>query len=146
MHRRTALKLAVVLTIVTGWYAVFAAAGPKVYIPIIRADVPPTPTATETPSPTSTATDTALPTPTATDTATSTEQPADLPTMTATLTATASPSPTTKANCDPSYPTVCIPPPPPDLDCKDIPYRNFTVLPPDPHHFDTDHDGIGCEK
>jgi hypothetical protein len=47
--------------------------------------------------------------------------------------------------CDPSYPTVCIPPPPPDLDCKDISHRNFKVLPPDPHHFDGDHDGIGCE-
>ena len=48
--------------------------------------------------------------------------------------------------CDPAYPTVCIPPPPPDLDCANIPYRNFTVLPPDPHHFDGDHDGIGCES
>ena len=48
-------------------------------------------------------------------------------------------------NCDPSYPTVCILPPPPDLDCKDIPYRNFPVLPPDPHRFDGDKDGIGCE-
>ena len=53
-------------------------------------------------------------------------------------------SPTAGA-CDPSYPTVCIPPPPPDLDCSDIPYRRFTVLPPDPHHFDGDHNGIGCE-
>ncbi len=35
-------------------------------------------------------------------------------------------------NCDPTYPTVCIPPPPPDLDCSQIPYRNFKVLPPDP--------------
>jgi hypothetical protein len=50
------------------------------------------------------------------------------------------------AACDPAYPTVCIPPPPPDLDCADIPYRRFTVLPPDPHHFDGDHDGIGCES
>lgn len=49
-------------------------------------------------------------------------------------------------NCDPSYPTVCIPPPPPDLDCGDISYRRFTVLPPDPHRFDRDHDGIGCES
>jgi micrococcal nuclease len=48
-------------------------------------------------------------------------------------------------NCDPSYPTVCIPPPPPDLDCSDVKYRNFKVLAPDPHHFDGDHDGIGCE-
>jgi hypothetical protein len=50
------------------------------------------------------------------------------------------------ANCDPSYPTVCIPPPPPDLACTDIPYRNFTVVPPDSHGFDGDKDGIGCES
>jgi len=53
---------------------------------------------------------------------------------------------TPSGRCDPSYPGVCIPPPPPDLDCADIPYRNFRVLPPDPHHFDGNHDGIGCEK
>ncbi len=41
---------------------------------------------------------------------------------------------------------VCIPSPPPDLDCKDIPYRRFKVLPPDPHGFDRDGDGIGCER
>lgn len=50
------------------------------------------------------------------------------------------------ARCAPSYPDVCIPPPPPDLDCKDIPYRRFRVLPPDPHRFDGDGDGIGCER
>ena len=50
------------------------------------------------------------------------------------------------SRCDPSYPTVCIPPPPPDLDCADIPYRSFRVLPPDPHHFDGDEDGVGCEQ
>ena len=49
-------------------------------------------------------------------------------------------------NCDPSYPTVCIPPPPPDLNCEDIPFRFFTVNPPDPHGFDgNDNDGVGCE-
>jgi endonuclease YncB( thermonuclease family) len=48
-------------------------------------------------------------------------------------------------NCDGSYPDVCIPPPPPDLDCPDISHRNFRVLPPDPHRFDGDNDGIGCE-
>jgi len=48
-------------------------------------------------------------------------------------------------NCSPSYPTVCIPPPPPDLDCKDIPYKRFTVTGSDPHNFDGDGDGIGCE-
>jgi micrococcal nuclease len=50
------------------------------------------------------------------------------------------------ANCDPSYPTVCIPPPPPDLDCADVPYTNFRVVGADPHHFDGDRDGIGCES
>jgi hypothetical protein len=49
-------------------------------------------------------------------------------------------------NCDPSYPTVCIPPPPPDLNCPDIPYRNFVVRPPDPHGFDGNDDGVGCES
>jgi len=48
--------------------------------------------------------------------------------------------------CDPSYPTVCIPSPPPDLDCGDITYRKFKVVPPDPHNFDGDGNGIGCEK
>ena len=48
--------------------------------------------------------------------------------------------------CSPAYPGVCIPPPPPDLDCGDIPYRRFSVLPPDPHHFDGDNNGIGCES
>lgn len=49
-------------------------------------------------------------------------------------------------NCDPSYPDFCIPSPPPDLDCKDIPQKRFTVLQPDPHRFDGDKDGIGCES
>ncbi len=50
-----------------------------------------------------------------------------------------------KNNCDASYPNVCIPPSPPDLDCKDIPFRRFAVRPPDPHRFDGDGDGVGCE-
>ena len=50
-----------------------------------------------------------------------------------------------RSGCDPSYPDVCIPPSPPDLDCGDIPYRNFRVLPPDPHRFDGGGDGRGCE-
>ena len=57
------------------------------------------------------------------------------------------PPPTTSLKkCDASYPTVCIPPPPPDLDCGQISYRNFKVVPPDPHRFDGDHDGVGCES
>jgi micrococcal nuclease len=54
-------------------------------------------------------------------------------------------SPIADDGCDPAYPTVCIPAPPPDLDCAEIPYRRFGVLPPDPHNFDGDHNGIGCE-
>jgi micrococcal nuclease len=46
--------------------------------------------------------------------------------------------------CDAAYPTVCIPPPPPDLDCNQVRFRGFTVLPPDPHGFDPDNDGNGC--
>ncbi|MBI2776418.1 MAG: HNH endonuclease [Chloroflexi bacterium] len=49
-------------------------------------------------------------------------------------------------DCSPAYPNVCIPPPPPDLNCGDIAYRRFTVLPPDPHGFDGDKDGVGCES
>ncbi len=50
------------------------------------------------------------------------------------------------ASCDNAYPTVCFPSPPPDLNCDDIPYEDFLVLPPDPHGFDRDKDGIGCES
>lgn len=65
-------------------------------------------------------------------------QPTPTPTMT--------PTPTRNpALCAAEYPTVCIPPPPPDLNCGDIEFSNFAVLPPDRHQFDTDRDGIGCE-
>jgi hypothetical protein len=84
--------------------------------------------------------------------ATATPVPPTLPAPTNTSvpapTATRAPLPTTPArtNCDPSYPTVCIAPPPPDLDCADIPYRRFKVVGADPHRFDADKDGIGCES
>jgi hypothetical protein len=48
-------------------------------------------------------------------------------------------------NCDPSYPTVCIPPPPPDLDCSQVNATNFKVVGSDPHGFDGENDGVGCE-
>ena len=51
-----------------------------------------------------------------------------------------------QSNCSPAYPTVCIPPAPPDLDCGEIPFRRFTVLSPDPHGLDRDRDGVGCES
>lgn len=49
-------------------------------------------------------------------------------------------------HCDPSYPDFCIPSPPPDLDCPDISHKNFKVVGSDPHGFDRDGDGIGCES
>ena len=51
--------------------------------------------------------------------------------------------------CDPSYPSVCIPSPPPDLDCNDLPVREFRVrrdvAVPDPHRLDQSEDGIACQ-
>jgi micrococcal nuclease len=59
------------------------------------------------------------------------------------------PPPPSGGACAPSYPDFCIPPPPPDLDCGQITRRNFRVrwdvAAPDPHRFDGDRDGIGCE-
>ena len=56
--------------------------------------------------------------------------------------------------CDPSYPDFCIEAPPPDLNCGDLPFVNgpaengegFAVTGDDPHGFDTDGDGVGCER
>jgi hypothetical protein len=51
-----------------------------------------------------------------------------------------------QTNCDPSYPTLCIPAGSSDLDCGDIGARRFPVVGSDPHRFDGDHDGVGCES
>jgi hypothetical protein len=48
-------------------------------------------------------------------------------------------------SCHPSYPDTCIPPPPPDLNCDAVDDTNFEVVGSDPHGFDGDNDGIGCE-
>ena len=48
--------------------------------------------------------------------------------------------------CLSNYPDVCIAPAPPDLDCKDITHRNFKVQNGDPHKFDGNNNGIGCEE
>ncbi len=51
-------------------------------------------------------------------------------------------------DCDPSYPGVCIPPAPPDLDCADLRERGLCdveVRGRDPHHLDRDRDGVACE-
>ena len=49
------------------------------------------------------------------------------------------------AACDSSYPDTCIPSPPPDLNCDDVSATNFRVEGSDPHGFDADNDGVGCE-
>nr|WP_297805709.1 hypothetical protein [Tepidiforma sp.] len=111
----------------------------------------PTPTATPTATPSATPTPTRIPTASPTPT----PSPRATPTPTATPTTPPTPTPrpalptptaTRRANCDPSYPDVCIPPYPPDLDCGDIPFRRFRVVGADPHGFDRDRDGIGCES
>ena len=53
----------------------------------------------------------------------------------------------TEGDCDASYPGVCIPPYSVvgDLNCKEIAERRFEVKQPDPHFFDPDFDGVGCE-
>jgi hypothetical protein len=48
-------------------------------------------------------------------------------------------------DCDDSYPDECIPPPPPVLDCSDIDEEDFEVQGSDPHGFDDDNNGVGCE-
>ena len=56
-------------------------------------------------------------------------------------------------NCDPSYPDVCIPVGAADYDCAggtgngpNYIQGPIRVLPPDPHSFDGDGDGVGCES
>jgi hypothetical protein len=61
-------------------------------------------------------------------------------------TAPAPPPTKPAADCHPSYPDFCIPAAPPDLDCADIGGNDFTVRPPDPHGFDREGDGRGCES
>ena len=59
---------------------------------------------------------------------------------------TASTAATGAGDCDDSYDGVCIPAYPPDLDCGEITERNFAVIGSDPHGFDREGDGIGCEE
>ncbi len=132
-----------------------------------------TPTATQTKIPTKTstpipkATEALKFTTTLSATIAPTTTPSRIPTLTIQPTATRQPTltsvpyvaplpgsgsgsgsvaPPSGGNCDPHYVGVCIPPPPPDLDCSQISYRRFKVVGGDPHNFDADKDGIGCEN
>ena len=106
------------------------------------------PTDNSTPEPTSTASPTPDSTPSTepAQTPAATPAPTTQPAATTPPTTQAAPEPTPRPpDCDPSYPDFCIRAPPPELDCGGIVFRNFTVLPPDPHGFDEDNDGKGCE-
>lgn len=57
-----------------------------------------------------------------------------------------------QSNCEPSYPDICIPIGAADLDCPDMYAQNISrirvlwdVANPDPHRFDGNGDGVGCE-
>ena len=50
-----------------------------------------------------------------------------------------------QSNCHPSYVGACVPYPPPDLNCGDIPGNNIQVVGPDVHDLDGNKDGIACE-
>jgi hypothetical protein len=57
------------------------------------------------------------------------------------------PAPVT-GECDPSYPELCIPPGSADLNCDyvyGLGMSHITVYAPDPHDFDGNGDGVGCE-
>lgn len=54
------------------------------------------------------------------------------------------PAPRAASNCDPNY-SPCVPNVSYDLDCPDIGF-SVTVIGSDPHRFDADHDGHGCES
>lgn len=54
------------------------------------------------------------------------------------------PAPAPRSNCDPNY-TPCVPNVSYDLDCADIGF-SVRVIGSDPHRFDGDDDGYGCES
>jgi micrococcal nuclease len=54
-------------------------------------------------------------------------------------------SPALAEACDPSYPTICVPQDAEPMTCDDIPSVPFPTLHPDPHSFDPDGNGLGCE-
>ena len=72
--------------------------------------------------------------------------PTAVPTRAPTARPVAPPPVAPQRRCDPSYPDFCLPIGIGDLNCPDIPYRRFRVVGRDPHGFDRDNDGIGCES
>jgi hypothetical protein len=143
------LGIAIVGGIVSDSTAGETAAAPSTTLATTSTVAPTTtlpPTTTVAPTTTITTTTTVPPTTTIATTTTVAPTTTLAPTTTATTTTTVAPTTTAAANCDSSYPDFCIPPKPPHLNCPDIGSKNFTVLQPDPHGFDRDKDGVGCES
>lgn len=55
------------------------------------------------------------------------------------------PEPRNAPQCDPNYSGACVPIVSYDLDCADI-GSSVSVIGSDPHGFDADFDGYGCES
>ncbi len=149
MHRRPAALLLVLAWALGGCGGTAptpVAAGPTVGAPIEAPALPPTTSEVTGPPPTIPAVATTevepVTSPPAPRAPATTTPPLILPTVPVAPPVDETPA----AACDPSYPGVCIPPGPPDLDCADVPYRRFSVVGADPHRFDADGDGIGCES
>lgn len=51
-----------------------------------------------------------------------------------------------RAGCDPNYAGACIAVYPPDVNCNEIPDRNFRVVGEDVHRLDVDGDRTACEE
>lgn len=135
------------------WIAAFLVDNAPGNLPITTASVTsaasyaPVATAIPTPSPTPTFISNMAATPIVVQPPPGVAQPTPIP-PTATPTTQSAPAqsaPSQQVNCEPSYPDFCIPLYQPDLDCDEIGYKNFRVDQPDPHDFDRDEDGIGCE-
>ncbi len=97
------------------------------------------------------ATSTRATTTTPTTTTTTTTAPPTTTRAPVTAAPTAAPiaPPTTQAPgaaCDSNYAGACVPVFPPDVNCPDIPVKNFQRIGSDPHRLDTDNDGVACES
>lgn len=112
----------------------------------ITTPAPTSPTAPQaianTPAPTSapTPTATSAPAPTATNASPTPVPPTNTPPP------PPPPTPVPQPQCDPNYTGACVPPYPPDVNCPDIPVKNFRSIGSDPHGLDRDKDGIACES
>ena len=50
------------------------------------------------------------------------------------------------SGCDPNYTGACVPTDQGDVNCGDIPEKDFNSIGSDPDRLDADHDGVACES